>query len=91
MGKLGGGITLIIIGAIMTFAVDINIPGIGKDALGVILMVGGALAIALWFVTENQYRRSRTVVDSAPMVGEPVLLADDGVPPVPARRRRRYF
>jgi hypothetical protein len=91
MGKLGGGITLIVIGAILTFAVDINIPGIGKDALGVILMVGGALAIALWFVTENQYRRSRTVVDSAPMGEEPVLLVDDGVPAVPVRRRRRYF
>jgi uncharacterized membrane protein len=91
MGKLGGGITLIVIGAILTFAVEITIPGIGKDALGVILMAGGALAIALWFVTENQHRRRHTVVESAPMVEEPVLLADDGVPPVPVRRRRRYF
>jgi uncharacterized membrane protein len=89
MGKLGAGLTLLVIGAILTFAVTIDIPGIGKDALGVILMLGGALAIALWLVTEQ--RRHHTVVESDPVLEEPVGYADDGVRPVAARRRRRFF
>lgn len=91
MGKLGAGITLLVIGAILTFAVTIDIPGIGKDALGVILMLGGALAIALWLVTENQRRHHHTVVESEPVLEEPVGYVDDGVRPVAARRRRRFF
>jgi hypothetical protein len=89
MGKLGGGIVLLVVGAIFTFALNITIPGIGKDALGIILMIGGVLAIGLWFVTENQYRHSRTVVTSEPY-GEDRLAVGDEVAP-PARRRRRYF
>ena len=88
MGKLGAGITLLVIGAILTFAVNVNIPGIGKDALGVILMLGGALAIGLWLMTESQ--RRRTVVGSGAVVEEPVGYVDE-VPPVPERRRRRFF
>ena len=91
MGKLGGGITLLVIGAILTFAVDVKIPGIGKDALGLILMAGGVLAILLWFVTENSHRRARTVVTGDPVVEEQVPLVDDGLAQAPVRRRRRYF
>ena len=91
MGRLGAGITLVVLGAFLTFALKIDIPGIGKDTLGVILMLGGALAIGLWLATENRHRRSRTVVTSEPLVEEPVALVDDGAPEVVARRRRRYF
>ena len=90
MGKLGAGITLLVIGAVLTFAVTIDIPGIGKDALGIILMLGGALAIALWMVTENQQRNHRTVVESDAVLEEPAGYVDD-VRPVAARRRRRFF
>ncbi len=89
MGKLGAGITLLVIGAILTFAVNVNIPGVGKDALGVILMLGGGLAIALWLMTESQ-RRRRTVVDSDAVVETPVAY-DDQVQPVAERRRRRFL
>lgn len=88
MGKLGAGITLLVIGAILTFAVNVNIPGIGKDALGVILMLGGVLAIGLWLVTEGQ--RRRTLVGSDAVVEEPVGYVDE-VRPVAERRRRRFF
>ena len=80
MGKLGAGITLLVVGAILTFALTIDIPGIGKDTLGIILMVAGVLAIGFWLMTENRYRPSGGYVQ-APMV-------DDGVTPV--RRRRRF-
>jgi hypothetical protein len=88
MGKLGAGITLIVIGAVLTFALTIDIPGIGKDMLGIILMLGGALAIGLWLVTENQHRRSRPVVASDAYAEESATVVDDGVAPV--RRRRRF-
>jgi hypothetical protein len=91
MGKLGAGITLLVIGAILTFAVDVTIPGVGKDALGVILMLGGLLAIGLWLMTENDRRTHHTVVERDAVVDEPVGLVDDGVRPVPVRRRRRFF
>jgi hypothetical protein len=91
MGKLGAGITLVVIGAILTFALTIDIPGIGKDTLGIILMVGGLLAIGLWLMTENQYRQGRTVVGSDPVVEDRAPLVDDGVAPVAARRRRRFL
>ena len=81
MGKLGAGITLLVVGAILTFALTIDIPGIGKDTLGIILMAAGVLAIGFWLMTENGYRRSSTYVE------EPAPVVDDGVAPV--RRRRR--
>jgi hypothetical protein len=91
VGKLGAGVTLLVVGAFLTFALTVDIPGIGKDTLGVILMVGGALLIGLWLVTENQYRQRRSVADRDVLVEERDPLADDVVPVVPARRRRRFL
>ena len=81
MGKLGAGITLLVVGAVLTFAVNIDIPGIGKDALGIILMAAGVLAILFWLMTENRYRHGSSYVEETPVI-------DDGVAPV--RRRRRF-
>ena len=82
MGKLGAGITLLVVGAILTFALTIDIPGIGKDTLGIILMAAGVLAIVFWLMTENRYRHGGGYVEEAPVI-------DDGVAPV--RRRRRFL
>lgn len=68
MSKVGGGITLIVVGAILTFALNANIPGLGEYALGLILMLAGVLLLVLHFVTENQRRNARTVVEDAPVV-----------------------
>jgi hypothetical protein len=46
---IGLGIVLIVIGAILVFALNIDIPGVGDDALGWILIIAGALAIILSF------------------------------------------
>ncbi len=46
---IGLGIVLIVLGAILAFALDVNIPGIEDDTLGFILMAAGALAIILSF------------------------------------------
>ena len=39
---IGLGIVLIVIGAILAFALNIDIPGVGDDTLGYILMAAGA-------------------------------------------------
>lgn len=51
---IGLGIFLLAIGAILTFAVNINIPYISDDVLGWILMACGLLAIVLSFVAQSQ-------------------------------------
>lgn len=95
MGRVGGGITLIVVGAILTFALQVNIPGLGEYALGLILMLAGVLLLVLHYVTENQRRNAHTVVEErGPVVEErrPVVEERREVvreEPVDERRRRR--
>ena len=55
---LGLGVLLLVAGAILYWAVEIDIPGVTDNTLGVILMVVGGLAIVLTLVTTNM-RTSR--------------------------------
>ena len=64
MGKLGAGITLLVVGAILTFALTIDIPGIGKDTLGIILMVAGAVALIVALVMQAQRGRTKHVQEN---------------------------
>lgn len=47
---LGGGIALIVLGAILAFAVELEIAGIDLQAVGYILMLGGAVGTVLGLV-----------------------------------------
>lgn len=47
---IGLGIVLVVIGAILSFAVNVDIPGVSDDVLGYILMAAGLLAIILSFI-----------------------------------------
>jgi hypothetical protein len=62
---IGLGILLIVVGAILYWAVDADIPGVSDDTLGIILMVVGVLAIILALIQTQQLQRRRntTVVD----------------------------
>jgi hypothetical protein len=62
---IGLGIILIVIGAILYWAVDADIPHINDNTLGIILMVIGALAVILALIQTQQLtrRRHETVVD----------------------------
>jgi hypothetical protein len=51
---IGLGIVLIVIGAILAFALNVDIPGVGDDTLGYILMAAGALAILLSFLATRR-------------------------------------
>ena len=59
---LGGGIALLVLGAIVAFVLQIDIPGMGDQALGLILMVAGLAAVALSFARRRQIASNHTVV-----------------------------
>ncbi|CCH70049.1 conserved hypothetical protein [Phycicoccus elongatus Lp2] len=57
---IGLGIALLVIGAILYFAVTASIGGISISMIGVILMIGGVLAIVLSFL-QQAGNRSRGI------------------------------
>ncbi|MEU4836310.1 DUF6458 family protein [Streptosporangium sp. NPDC023615] len=70
---IAGGIILIMLGAILTWAVEFDIAGFDINVVGVILMVGG-LAWLLFAVYRLSLAR-RAVADSAAatVVDDPVV------------------
>jgi len=61
---IGLGIVLIVLGAILAFALNIDIPGISDDTLGYILMIAGVLAILLSFAFRRRPAGVSTVRES---------------------------
>ena len=61
---IGLGIVLIVIGAILTFALKVNLPFVSDDTLGVILMVAGVIAIVLALVMNAQRGRTKHVQEN---------------------------
>ena len=59
----GSGIALLVIGAILSFAVKDSIPGVNLALIGYICMGAGALAIILGLVTNAQASRRTNVVE----------------------------
>lgn len=62
---VGLGILLLVIGAILYWAVEVDIPGVSDNTLGIILMAIGVIAIILSLIQTQQLQRRRdtTVVD----------------------------
>jgi hypothetical protein len=58
---IGGGILLIVIGAILLFALNVNLPFVSDDTLGIILIVAGFAVIVLSLVLARQRGRTRHV------------------------------
>lgn len=58
---IGVGILLFVIGAIVYFALEIDIAGLNDATLGIILMVAGALAVVLGLVMNQQRSRTKHV------------------------------
>ena len=61
---IGLGIVLIVIGAILLFALNVNLPFVSDDTLGIILIVAGLLAIVLALVLNAQRGRTRHVQEN---------------------------
>ena len=76
--KTATGLTLVAIGAILAFAVDVTTRGFDINTIGVILMIVGGIGLLASLIAWNSWGgfHSRRVV------------YDDGVPA--ARRRRVY-
>jgi len=61
---IGLGILLLVLGAIFTFALQVDIPGLGDSTLGLILMGTGLLTLVLSFMKTRQRQNQRHVVES---------------------------
>ncbi|MEW2414709.1 hypothetical protein AB0953_13410 [Streptomyces sp. NPDC046866] len=48
MGGIGGCITLIVVGAILTFASDWQMDGVNLDVVGLIMMGAGLLGLGVY-------------------------------------------
>lgn len=60
---IGLGIVLIVAGAILLWALDFDLQFLDDDALGVILLAAGALAVVLALVINAQRTRSKHTVE----------------------------
>ena len=56
---IGIGIVLIVIGAILLWAVQADLPFVSDDTLGIILIVAGVLAVVLALVMNAQRTRTK--------------------------------
>lgn len=58
---VGVGVVLLVVGAILFWAVEVDIPGVSDDTLGVILMVAGVIAIILALIMNQQRSNTKHV------------------------------
>lgn|GEM_PF-1293564 len=61
---IGLGIVLIVIGAILLFALNLDIPWVSDDTLGIILILAGFLTLALALILNYQRGRTKHVQES---------------------------
>ncbi|HYI57137.1 MAG TPA: DUF6458 family protein [Microlunatus sp.] len=61
---IGLGIVLLVLGAILLFALNVNIPFVSDDTLGIILMVAGAVALVIALVMQAQRGRTKHVQEN---------------------------
>ena len=80
MGAIVGGIILFILGAIVRFALEIDLPGLESGTLGTILMVGGAVLFVVGLLLMLKSRK--TVVNSQSATGHSVSERRDPPPTV---------
>ncbi len=85
--SLGAGILLVVIGAILTFALDVQVDWINLVMVGYILMAAGLVGIILGIVLIARRRSSSVTVRSGtdPATGERVDRTErNSSPPPPA-------
>lgn len=58
---IGVGIVLFVIGAIVYFALELDIAGLNDATLGIILMVAGVAAVVLGLIMNQQRSRTKHV------------------------------
>jgi hypothetical protein len=78
---MGGGLFLLVVGAILAFAVDDDMPGIDLGTVGLILMLAGAAVIA-WARNGHERERVVTTTGTEADLGPSPLDPDVSVEPV---------
>lgn len=69
--SIGAGIALFAIGAILAFAVNVQVEWVNLDMIGYILMAAGAVIFIVGLVLMARRRRSDTVTRTVdPVAGE---------------------
>lgn len=81
---IGGSIALIIIGAVLAYAVNYDLSGIDIRLVGVILMIGGLIGLVIGIVRIASARRAVERRPPPPHVREEHYYEDD------YEARRRY-
>jgi hypothetical protein len=74
---IGVSIFLIAVGAILTFATNIDVSGVNLDIVGIILMVVGVIGLVMTLLVWGP--RSRRVVEDRSVRGDAPLLRDERV------------
>ncbi|MWV51194.1 hypothetical protein GRS96_18145 [Rathayibacter sp. VKM Ac-2803] len=72
--SIGAGIFLLVVGAVLAFAVDVQLSGVDLKLIGYILMAAGAIGLVLGLVLMTRRRQSVATTRSAvdPASGEQV-------------------
>jgi hypothetical protein len=83
---IGAGLALIIIGAILTYAVEIDISGLDIRVVGIILMVGGLVGLIIGIVRMANGRRRPP---PPPPGGDGRYYDDPGYQDLPQDREHR--
>ena len=76
---IGFSIFLFVVGAILTFAVEVEASGFNLNTVGIILMVGGLLGLfasVLFWSSFSPWSRRRTVVGGDTVVEERRIECD---------------
>ncbi len=85
---IGASVFLIAVGAILTFATDLDLSGLDLDTVGIILMVVGVIGLLMTLLVwapRGRATRATRVIQDRPVVGErPVVeerrMYDDSPP-----------
>jgi uncharacterized membrane protein len=80
--SIGAGIALIAIGAILTFAVNVEVEWVNLDLIGYILMAAGAVVLLLGIILMARRRKTETVERTSvdPAAGEQVTRRSTSSP-----------
>ena len=84
--KIGTAIFLLAAGAIVRFAIYTHVHGVALNAVGIILMIAGALGLILSLTVwgrDTSHTNRRTVVDNGAgntTVSDETVTADAGAP-----------
>jgi Domain of unknown function (DUF6458) len=77
---IGVSLFLIAVGAILTFATNVEISGLDLDVVGVILMIAGGLGLLWTLLIWGPRRRQAGVVEEQPVTTRRRVYDDE--PPV---------